>query len=54
MAGAALVLGRRAITDRWTVLIAGMALLILLRWKVPEIVLIACAAIVGIALGRPV
>ncbi|MGZ7080582.1 MAG: chromate efflux transporter, partial [Thermoanaerobaculia bacterium] len=52
MAGAALVLGRRAIIDRWTVLIAGLALLILLRWKVPEIVLIACAAIAGIALGN--
>jgi len=50
MAGAAWVLGRRAIVDIWTVLIAIASLLILLRWKVPEIAVIACAAVIGIAL----
>ena len=50
MAGAVYVLGRRAITDWWTVAIALVTLLILLRWKVPEIALIACAAAIGVAL----
>ncbi len=50
MAGAAFVIGRRAVVDQWTALIAIAALLILLRWKVPEIALIACAAVAGIAL----
>jgi chromate transporter len=50
MAGAAFVIGRRAILDVWTALIAVAALAILLRWRVPEIALIACAAMAGIAL----
>lgn len=50
MAGAAFVIGRRAIIDVWTATIAIGALLILLRWKVPEIALIACAALIGIAI----
>jgi chromate transporter len=50
MAGAAFVIGRRAIVDLVTTVIAVAALLSLMRWKVPEIVLIACAAVIGIAL----
>jgi chromate transporter len=50
MAGAVIVLGRRSIVDAWTLLIAAIVLAILLRWKVPEIALIACAGIAGIAL----
>jgi chromate transporter len=50
MAGAAFVIGRRAIVDVWTTSIAIAAFLVLLRWKVPEIAVIACAAAIGIAL----
>ena len=50
MMGAAFVIGRRAIVDVWTAAIAIVALVVLLLWKVPEIVLIACAAVVGILL----
>ena len=50
MAGAAVVLGRRAIVDVWTAAIAIVSLAILLRWKVPEIALIACAAVAGVLL----
>ncbi len=50
MAGAAVVLGRRAIVDVSTAAIAIVCLLILIRWKVPEIALIACAAAIGIVL----
>ena len=50
MAGAAFVLGRRAVIDAWTAVIAIVSLAILLRWKVPEIALIACAAAAGVLL----
>jgi chromate transporter len=47
IAGAVYVLGRRAIHDWATALIAVAALLITLRWKVPEPLLIAAAAVAG-------
>ncbi|MEO7962490.1 MAG: chromate efflux transporter [Gemmatimonadaceae bacterium] len=50
IAGAALVLGRRAITDFPTVLIAVAAMFILTRYrKFPEPLLVVAAALVGIA-----
>ena len=52
IAGAVYVLGRRAIHDWATVLIAVAALLITLRWKVPEPLLIAAAAVAGALLYR--
>ncbi|HEV8539368.1 MAG TPA: chromate transporter [Bacteroidota bacterium] len=47
IAGAVIVLGRRAITDIPTVLIAGLTLLVLFRWKVPEPIIIGAAGLIG-------
>jgi chromate transporter len=52
IAGAVYILGRRAIHDWTTALIAAVALLITLRWKVPEPFLIVGAAIAGGLLSR--
>jgi chromate transporter len=52
IAGAVIVLARRSIFDVATSVIALMTLLILLRWKVPEPLLIACAAVAGLLLHR--
>jgi len=48
IAGAVFVLGRHAIHDVPTALIALLALAILLRWKVPEPVIILAAAVTGL------
>jgi chromate transporter len=50
IAGAVVVLARRSVYDLPTVLICAVSLAVLFRWKVPEPVLIACAAIAGLAL----
>jgi chromate transporter len=50
IAGSVVVLVRRSIYDGPTLLIAAVSLAILFRWKVPEPLLIAAAAIVGLAL----
>jgi chromate transporter len=51
IAGAAVVLGRRAIVDVPTAVIAGLTMLVLVRWRrVPEPIVIAAAALVGVAL----
>jgi len=52
IAGAVYILGRRAIHDWATVVIAAVALIITLRWKVPEPLLIAGAALAGVLLYR--
>jgi chromate transporter len=52
IAGAVYVLGRRAIHDWATVLVAVIALLITLRWKISEPLLIAGAALAGAMLYR--
>jgi chromate transporter len=52
IAGAVYILGRRAVHDWATVLIAAVALVITFRWKVPEPVLIGGAAVAGILLYR--
>src|SRR5438552_14231395 len=52
LAGAVCVLGRRVVHDWTTALIAVVALLITLRWKVPEPLLIAGAAVAGVLLYR--
>src|SRR6266481_3649829 len=52
IAGAVYILGRRAIHDWATVLIAAVALGITLRWKIPEPLLIAGAALAGVLLYR--
>lgn len=52
IAGAVIVLARRSVYDLPTVLICAASLAILLRWKIPEPALIACAALAGIVLRR--
>src|ERR1700733_7754203 len=53
IAGAVVVLARRSIYDLPTVLICAVSLAVLFRWKVPEPVLIACAAVAGLLLRHP-
>ena len=50
IAGAVVVLARRSVYDLPTILICGVSLAVLFRWKVPEPVLIACAAVAGLLL----
>ena len=50
IAGAVVVLARRSVYDLPTVVICLLSLAVLFRWKVPEPVLIACAAVVGLFL----
>jgi hypothetical protein len=50
IAGAVIVLARRSVYDLPTILICAVSLAVLFRWKVPEPVLIACAAIAGLVL----
>ena len=50
IAGAVLVLARRSIYDWPTILICAVSLAVLFRWKVPEPILIACAAVAGLLL----
>jgi chromate transporter len=52
IAGAVWVLGRRAIHDWTTLLIAAIALVITIRWKIPEPILIGAAALAGGVLHR--
>jgi chromate transporter len=48
IAGAVIVLARRSVYDLPTVLICAVSVAVLFRWKVPEPLLIASAAIVGL------
>ncbi len=48
--GAIVVLARRSVYDLPTILICAVSLAVLFRWKVPEPVLIACAACAGLLL----
>jgi chromate transporter len=50
IAGAVVVLARRSVYDRPTMLICAVSLAVLFRWKIPEPVLIACAAVAGLVL----
>src|SRR5438445_5051297 len=50
IAGAVIVLARRSIYDVATLVIALVTLGILIRWQVPEPILIACAAVAGLLL----
>jgi len=50
IAGAVIVLARRSIYDVATLMIALVTLGVLIRWKVPEPILIACAAASGLLL----
>jgi len=50
IAGAVVVLARRSVYDLPTILICLLSLATLFRWKIPEPVLIACAAVAGLLL----
>jgi chromate transporter len=50
IAGAVVVLARRSIYDLPSVLICAVSLSVLFHWKVPEPVVIACAAVAGLML----
>ena len=52
IAGAVFVLARRSVYDLPTALICIVSLAVLFRWKVPEPILIACAAVAGLALHK--
>ena len=52
IAGAVLVLARRSVYDLTTVVICGVSIVILFRWKMPEPLLIAGAAFVGLLARR--
>lgn len=52
IAGAVVVLARRSVYDWPTILICAASLAVLVRWKIPEPILIACAAVAGLLL-RP-
>jgi chromate transporter len=52
IAGAVIVLARRSIYDVPTLMIAVVTFGVLIRWKVPEPILIACAAAAGLLLHR--
>ena len=50
IAGAVVVLARRSVYDLPTIVICLLSVAVLFRWKVPEPVLIAGAAVAGLAL----
>lgn len=52
IAGAVIVLARRSVFDVPTALICAVSLAVLFRWKVPEPILIACAAVAGLLLHK--
>jgi chromate transporter len=52
IAGAVIVLARRSVYDLPTTLICIVSLAVLFRWKVPEPILIACAAVAGLMLHK--
>jgi chromate transporter len=52
IAGAVIVLARKSIYDLPTVLIFAVSLAVLFRWKLPEPILIACAAVAGLLFHR--
>jgi chromate transporter len=53
IAGAVVVLGRRSLYDVPTIVIAVVSLAVLLRWKIPEPLVIGCAAAVSLIWGGP-
>ena len=50
IAGAVIVLGKHSIHDYWTVGIAVTTFLILMKWKIPEPLIIAVAGLLGVAI----
>ena len=52
IAGAVVVLARRSVYDVPTALICVVSVAVLFRWKIPEPILIACAAVAGLMLHK--
>lgn len=52
IAGAVIVLARRSVYDLPTTLICIVSVAVLFRWKIPEPILIGCAAVAGLILHR--
>lgn len=52
IAGAVIVLARRSVYDVPTALICVLSVAVLFRWKIPEPILIACAAVAGLMLHK--
>jgi chromate transporter len=50
IAGAVVVLARRSVYDWPTIFICAVSVAVLFRWKIPEPILIACAAVAGLLL----
>ncbi|HKR97472.1 MAG TPA: chromate efflux transporter [Candidatus Angelobacter sp.] len=50
IAGAVVVLGRHSIHDYWTLAIAAATFLILMKWKIPEPLIIVVSGLIGIAI----
>jgi chromate transporter len=50
IAGAVVVLGRHSIHDYWTVGIAVTTFLILMKWKIPEPIIILVSGVLGVAI----
>jgi len=50
IAGAVVVLGKHSIRDIWTGAIAVITFLVLMKWKIPEPVIILVAGVLGIAI----
>jgi chromate transporter len=50
IAGAVVVLGKHSIQDYWTVGIAVTTFLILMKWKIPEPIIILVAGLLGVAI----
>lgn len=50
IAGAVVVLGKHSVQDYWTVGIAVVTFLILMKWKIPEPLIIGVAGLLGIAI----
>jgi chromate transporter len=48
IAGAVVVLGKHSIHDLWTVSIAAVTFVVLMKWKVPEPIIIAFSGALGI------
>jgi chromate transporter len=48
IAGAVVVLGKHSIQDYWTVAIAVTTFLVLMKWKIPEPIIIAVAGVLGL------
>jgi chromate transporter len=52
ISGAVIVLGRRSITDLPTISVAAVTIWLLLRWKIPEPLIVLGAAVVGLLIAR--